>query len=138
MSTGHNRQVYRYIRSIEGSLRKLENLFRQIEAQNPEPRAQDARGELLEQVHVAGAIEQRQLYQLLDLRKINHTWIGSQVAAEFLDMWHAADGRTFYRVTELAIRTLRLGQLSTPAADYNSDAIEADDRRSEQTSAQDS
>ena len=32
MTTGHSRQAYRYIRSIEGSLRKLENLVRDIEA----------------------------------------------------------------------------------------------------------
>ena len=76
MTTGHSRQAYRYIRSIEGSLRKLENLVRDIEAQTPAMRPQDARSEILEQVHVAGAMEQRQLFQLLDQRSISHTWIG--------------------------------------------------------------
>jgi hypothetical protein len=39
------------------------------------------------------------------------------VAAEYLDLWHAADGRTFYRVTERAIRELHLGRLAPAAPD---------------------
>ena len=137
MTTGHSRQAYRYIRSIEGLLRKLENLVRDIEAQTPELRPQDARSELLEQVHVAGAMEQRQLFQLLDQRSISHTWIGSQVAAEYLEMWHAADGRTFYRVTERAIRELHLGQLATTTDASPSNSPFGDDWQSEEDSVYD-
>lgn len=88
--------------------------MRDLEAHAPEMRPHDARGELLEQVHVAGAMGRR-LFELLDLRSINHTWIGAQVGAEYLDLWQAADGRTWYRVTDRAIRELRLGQLPPSA-----------------------
>ena len=129
MTIGHSRQAYRYIRSIEWSLRKLENLVRNIETQTPELRHQDARSELLEQVHVAGAMEQR---------SISHTWIGSQVAAEYLDMWHTADGRTFYRVTKRAIRELHLGQLATTTTDTSpSNSPFGDDWQSEEDSVYD-
>ena len=80
-------------------------------------RPQDARSELLEQVHVAGAMDQRRLFELLDQRGITHTWIGAQVGAEFLDMWQAADGQAWYRATQRAIRELHLGQLA-PAATF--------------------
>ena len=119
MTTGQSGQAYRYIRTIQRALGRLEALLREMEAQAPEPQPQDARGELLGQVHLAGAMEQRRLFQLLDQRGITHAWIGAQVAAEYLDLWHAADGRTFYRVTERAIRELHLGQL-TPAATHSS------------------
>jgi hypothetical protein len=115
MTSGQSSQVYRYIRSIQRTLRRLENLLREIEAQAPELRPHDLRSELLEQVHVAGAMEQRRLFELLDQRGINHTWIGAQVGAEYLDLWHAADGRTFYRVTERAVWELHLGQLASAA-----------------------
>jgi hypothetical protein len=115
MTSGQSSQVYRYIRSIQRTLRRLENLLREIEAQAPELRPHDLRSELLAQVHVAGAMEQRRLFELLDQRGINHTWIGAQVGAEYLDLWHAADGRTFYRVTERAVWELHLGQLASAA-----------------------
>lgn len=115
MTSGQSSQAYRYIRSIQRTLRRLENLLREIEAQAPELRPHDLRSELLAQVHVAGAMEQRRLFELLDQRGINHTWIGAQVGAEYLDLWHAADGRTFYRVTERAVRELHLGQLASAA-----------------------
>ena len=105
----------RYIRSIQRTLRRLQDHLRDMEAQLPELRPQDARSELLEQVHVAGAMEQRRLFELLNQRGINHTWIGAQVASEYLDLWQAADGRTFYRVTNRAIRDLQLGQLASAA-----------------------
>ena len=91
MTSGPNSQVYRYIRSIRRSLDRLEGLLREMEAQAPEPRPADPRSELLEQVHVAGAIEQRRLFELLDQRGMAHTWIGAQVSSEYLDLWHAAD-----------------------------------------------
>ena len=116
MTSGHRGQAQRYIRSIQRSLRRLEVLLREIESQVPELRPPDPRSDLLEQVHVAGAMEQRQLFELLDRRGINHTWIGAQVGAEYLDLWQAADGRTLYRVTDRAIRELRLGQLASAAA----------------------
>ena len=111
MTSGQGSQAQRYIRSIQRNLKRLEDLVREMEAQAPEMRPPDARSELLEQIHVAGAIEQRRLFELLDQRSISHTWIGAQVAAEYLEMWHAADGRSWYRVTDRAIRELRLGQL---------------------------
>ena len=138
MTTSQSGQAYRYIRTIQRTLHKLEALVREIEAEAPELRPQDARGELLEQVHVAGAMEQRRLFQLLDQRGINHTWVGAQVGAEYLDLWHAADGKTFYRVTERAIRELHLGQLAS-AATYASlsESAFADDWDSEEDSAYD-
>ena len=115
MTSGPGGQAQRYIRSIQRTLRRLEDLLRQMEAQVPELRPHDPRSELLEQVHVAGAMEQRRLFELLDQRGITHTWIGAQVGADYLDMWHAADGRTFYRVTDRAIKDLNLGQLASSA-----------------------
>jgi hypothetical protein len=115
MTSGHGGQAQRYIRNIQRTLRRLEDLLRQMEAQAPELRPHDPRSELLEQVHVAGAMEQRRLFELLDQRGITHTWIGAQVGADYLDMWHAADGRTFYRVTERAVKDLNLGQLASAA-----------------------
>ena len=111
MTSGQSGQAQRYIRTIQRTLARLEELIRETESQTPEPRPHDPRSELLEQIHVAGAIEQRRLFELLDQRSISHTWIGAQVAAEYLEVWHAADGRNWYRVTERAIRELRLGQM---------------------------
>ena len=138
MTTGQSGQAYRYIRTIQRALGRLEALLREMEAQAPEPQPQDARGELLGQVHLAGAVEQRRLFQLLDQRGITHAWIGAQVAAEYLDLWHAADGRTFYRVTERAIRELHLGQLAPAAANASlSDSAFKEDWQSEEDSAYD-
>jgi hypothetical protein len=138
MTSGQSSQAYRYIRSIQWTLRRLENLLREIEAQAPELRPHDLRSELLEQVHVAGAMEQRRLFELLDQRGINHTWIGAQVGAEHLDLWHAADGRTFYRVTERAIRELHLGQLASAATFASlSESAFGDDWQSEEDSVYD-
>jgi len=141
MTSGQGGQAYRYIKSIQRSLGRLEDLFRDMEAQVPEIRPHDARSELLEQVHVAGAMEQRRLFELLDQRGISHTWIGAQVGAESLDMWHAADGRTWYRVTERAIRELRLGQLASVATlatfASHSEAAFGDDWNSEEDSVYD-
>ena len=91
-------------------------MVREMEAQVPEMRPHDARSELLEQIHVAGAIDQRRLFELLDQRSMNHAWIGAQVGAEYLEVWHGADARTWYRVTDRAIRELYLGQMGTSAS----------------------
>ena len=115
MASGQSAQAQRHIRSIQRNLRLLEELLRDMEAQAPQLRPQDARSEMLEQIHVAGAVEQRRLFELLDERSISHTWIGAQVGAEYLELWQAADGRSWYRVTERAIRELRLGQLASSA-----------------------
>ncbi len=115
MTSGQRNQAQRYIRSIRRSLAQLEGLVKEVEGHSPEPRPHDPRSELLEQIHLAGAMEQRTLFRLLDQRDMNHTWIGAQVGAEFLDMWHAADGKTFYRVTPRAVRELQLGQLASAA-----------------------
>lgn len=138
MTTSQGSQAYRYIRTIQRTLNKLENLVREMEAQSPELRPQDARSELLEQVHVAGAMEQRQLFQLLDQRGMDHAWIGAQVAAEYLDLWRAADSRTFYRVTDRAIRELHLGQLATTVSSTSPpDSAFDDDWQSEEDSVYD-
>lgn len=138
MTGGEGHQAQRYIRSIQRTLRRLEDLLRQVEAQSPELRPHDPRSELLEQVHVAGAMEQRRLFELLDQRGISHTWIGAQVGSEYLELWHAADGRTFYRVTDRAVRDLHLGQLAS-AATYASlsEAAFGDDWQSEEDSVYD-
>ena len=115
MTSGQRNQAKRYIRSIQRNLAELEELLHDIEAHAAEPRPHDSRSELLEQIHLAGAMEQRQLFRLLDQRDMNHTWIGAQVGSEFLDMWHASDGSTFYRVTPRAVRELHLGQLASAA-----------------------
>ena len=126
MASGQGAQAQRHIRSIQRNLRLLEELLRDMEAQAPEMRPQNARSELLEQVHVAGAVEQRRLFELLDQRSISHTWIGAQVGAEFLELWQAADGRSWYRVTERAVRELRLGQLATTANVPSNTSADAD------------
>ena len=115
MTSAKGGQAHRYIRSIERNLARLQDLLRDMEAEPQELRPHDARSELLEQVHLAGALEQRRLFELLDQRSISHTWVGAQVGAEYLELWNAADGRTFYRVTQRAIRELHLGQLASHA-----------------------
>ena len=125
MASGQGAQAQRHIRSIQRNLRLLEELLKDMEAQAPELRSQDARSEMLEQIHVAGALEQRRLFELLDQRSISHTWIGAQVGSEYLELWQAADGRSWYRVTQRAIRELRLGQLASSAnvpSNTNADA----------------
>lgn len=138
MSSGQGQQAFRHIRSIHRNLRRLEELFRGMDAEAPQMRPHDPRSELLEQVHVAGALEQRRLFELLDLRGISHTWIGAQVGSEYLEMWHGADGRSWYRVTDRAVRELHLGQLAS-AATYASlsENTFADDWESEEDSAYD-
>ena len=135
MSSGQGQQAFRHIRSIHRNLRRLEELFRGMDAEAPQMRPHDPRSELLEQVHVAGALEQRRLFELLDLRGISHTWIGAQVGSEYLEMWHGADGRSWYRVTDRAVRELHLGQLAS-AATYASlsENTFADDWESEEDS----
>jgi len=138
MTSGEGGQAHRYIRSIQRSLDRLEELTRDIEARTPNMRPHNARSELLEQVHLAGAMEQRRLFELLDQRGISHTWIGAQVGSEYLDLWHGADGRTWYRVTERAVRELQLGQLASAASFASqSESAFGDDWQSEEDSVYD-
>ncbi len=138
MTSAQGGQAQRYIRSIQRNLRLLEERVRDLEAHAPEMRPHDARSELLEQVHVAGAMEQRRLFELLDQRSMNHTWIGAQVGAEYLELWQAADGRSWYRVTERAIRDLHLGQLASSAGfASNADNAFGDDWNSEEDAVYD-
>ena len=138
MTSGQNGQAQRYIRTIQRTLARLEDLVRETASHVPEPRIHDARSELLEQVHLSGAMEQRDLFRLLDGRDMSHTWIGAQVGSEFLEMWQAADGKTFYRVTPRAVRELQLGQLAS-AATYAkvSESAFGDDWQSEEDSVYD-
>ena len=138
MTSGQNGQAQRYIRTIQRTLARLEDLVRETASHVPEPRIQDPRSELLEQVHLSGAMEQRDLFRLLDGRDMSHTWIGAQVGSEFLEMWQAADGKTFYRVTPRAVRELQLGQLAS-AATYAKVSASAfgDDWQSEEDSVYD-
>ena len=138
MTSGQNGQAQRYIRTIQRTLARLEDLVRETASHVPEPRIQDPRSELLEQVHLSGAMEQRDLFRLLDGRDMSHTWIGAQVGSEFLEMWQAADGKTFYRVTPRAVRELQLGQLAS-AATYAkvSESGFGDDWQSEEDSVYD-
>lgn len=138
MTSGRGKQAQRQIRSIQRAMAKLEELIRENEAEAPEPRPHDPRSELLEQIHLAGAMEQRDLFRLLDQRRMSHTWIGAQVGSDFLDMWHAADGKTFYRVTPRAVRELHLGQLASAATFASlSETAFADDWQSEEDSVYD-
>ncbi len=138
MPSAQSGQAQRYIRSIQRSLQRLEDLVRDVEARQPELRPHDARSELLEQIHLAGAMGQRRLFELLDQRQISHTWIGAQVGAEYLDMWQAADGKAWYRVTERAVRELNLGQLASSAIFASqSESAFGDDRKSEEDSVYD-
>ncbi len=138
MTSAQGGQAQRYIRSIQRNLRLLEERVRDLEAHAPEMRPHDARSELLEQVHVAGAMEQRRLFELLDQRSMNHTWIGAQVGAEYLELWQAADGRSWYRVTDRAIRDLHLGQLASSAGfASNADNAFGDDWNSEEDAVYD-
>ena len=116
MTSASSGQAHRYIRTIRRTLDRLEGLLRELESREPELRPADSRSELLEQIHVAGAMEQRRLFELLDLREIGHNWIGTQVSAEYLELWKSADSRTFYRVTGRAVRELHLGQLAASAS----------------------
>ena len=83
MTNAQSGQMHRYIRSIQRTLRLLEDLLRDMEASAPDMRPHDSRSELLEQVHVSGAMEQRTLFELLDQRGITHTWIGAQVSSDY-------------------------------------------------------
>ncbi len=138
MTSESGAQAHRYLRSIRRTLDRLESLIREMEAQMPELRPADSRSELLEQIHVAGAMEQRRLFELLDLRGVAHTWVGAQVSSEYLDLWHSADGRTFYRVTDRAIRELQLGQLAASASYASlSESAFTDDWQSEEDAVYD-
>lgn len=112
MSTAPRGQAQRYIQGIHRNLSRLEDLLRRLEAQSPQIPTRDTRTEVLSQVHVAGAMDQRRLFDLLDQRGASHAWIGAQVGAEYLDVWQGADGRTWYRVTQRAVRDLYLGQMA--------------------------
>ncbi len=138
MTNADGGQAHRYIRSIQRNLSRLEELINDFEARAPHFRPPDARTELLDQGHLSGAMEQRRLFELLDQRSMTHTWIGAQVGAEYLEMWHASDGRAFYRVTERAIRELQLGQLAA-SANYSSqsETAFAEDWDSEEDSVYD-
>ena len=68
MTSGQNGQAQRYIRTIQRTLARLEDLVRETASHVPEPRIHDPRSELLEQVHLSGAMEQRDLFRLLDGR----------------------------------------------------------------------
>ncbi len=138
MTSASSGQAHRYIRTIRRTLDRLEGLLRELEAQEPEVRPADSRSELLEQVHVAGAMEQRRLFELLDLRGIGHAWIGAQVSSEYLELWRSADSRTFYRVTDRAVRELHLGQLAASASYASlSEAAFDDDWQSEEDAVYD-
>ena len=71
MTSGQGHQAPRYIRSIQRSLRRLEDLLHDLESEPLELRPHDARSELLEQVRLAGAMEQTRLFALLDHRSMS-------------------------------------------------------------------
>ena len=71
MISGQGHQAQRYIRSIQRNLDRLAELLRDMDAEPPELRPHDARSELLEQVHLAGAMEQTRLFALLDHRSMS-------------------------------------------------------------------
>ncbi len=139
MTSAPRGQAQRYIQGIQRNLTRLEEILRRLEAQSPQIPTQDARSELLSQVHVAGAMDQRRLFELLDQRGMSHAWIGAQVGAEYLDVWQGADGRTWYRVTQRAVRELYLGQMATLSGQpAESQSSFAEDWDSQEDSAYDS
>ena len=139
MSTAPRGQAQRYIQGIQRNLSRLEDLLRSLEAQSPKVPTRDTRSELLARVHVAGAIDQRLLFDLLDQRGVSHAWIGAQVGAEYLDVWQGADGRTWYRVTQRAVRELYLGQMAASSGQVDqSQSPFAEDWDSQEDSAYDS
>lgn len=138
MTSAPRGQAQRYIQGIQRNLTRLEEVLRSLEAQSPQIPTQDARSELLSQVHVAGAMDQRRLFELLDQRGTNHAWIGAQVGAEYLDVWQGADGRTWYRVTQRAVRELHLGQMAAQSGQpTESQSPLSDDWDSQEDSAYD-
>ncbi len=138
MTSAPRGQAQRYIQGIQRNLTRLEEILRRLEAQSPQIPTQDARSELLSQVHVAGAMDQRRLFELLDQRSMSHAWIGAQVGAEYLDVWQGADGRTWYRVTQRAVRELYLGQMAAQAGQpAESQSPLSDDWDSQEDSAYD-
>ena len=111
MRVSREAQAQRYLKAIRQNLEKLESLLKEPQPLGPEPRPHDRRTELLEQIHVMGVVEQPNLFRMLDQRRIPHTWIGAQSRARCLEMWTAAGGNVFYRVTEKAVEELNLGRL---------------------------
>ena len=111
------REMQRYLKAIRGNLEKLEKSFNEGVRGGSEPKPQDRRTELLEQIHVLGVVDQHQLFRSLDQRGIPHTWIGAQSRAEYLEMWSAAGGNMYYRVTDKAVRELSLGRMM-PISDF--------------------
>ena len=111
------REIQRYIKAIRGNLEKLEKSINEGVRSGSEPKPQDRRTELLEQIYVLGVVDQHQLFRSLDQRGIPHTWIGAQSRAEYLEMWSAAGGNSYYRVTEKAVRELSLGRMM-PVSDF--------------------
>ena len=111
------REIQRYIKAIRGNLEKLEKSLNEGVRSGSEPKPQDRRTELLEQIYVLGVVDQHQLFRSLDQRGIPHTWIGAQSRAEYLEMWSAAGGNAYYRVTEKAVRELSLGRMM-PVSDF--------------------
>jgi len=104
-------QVKKYIKTIRQNLERLEALLKEPQPINLDPRPQDRRTELLEQIYVLGVIDQPKLFRMLDQRRIPHAWIGAQSRANYLEMWTAAAGNILYRTTEKAIEELDLGRL---------------------------
>lgn len=104
-------QVKKYIKTIRQNLERLEALLKEPQPINLDPRPQDRRTELLDQIYVLGVIDQPKLFRMLDQRRIPHTWIGAQSRANYLEMWTAAAGNILYRATEKAIEELDLGRL---------------------------
>ncbi len=111
------KETQRYLRSLRNNLERLEVSLRESASTGTETRPQDRRTELLEQIYVLGVVDQHQLFRMLDQRRIPHTWIGAQSRAEYLEMWSAAGGNVYYRVTEKAVRELSLGRM-IPVGDF--------------------
>lgn len=111
MRINRESQVQKYLKSIRQNLEKLESIISEssnnVESSGP----QSPRIELLEQIYVLGVVDQHKLFNLLDQRRIPHTWIGAQSRAGYLEMWNSAGGTMFYRVTQKAIEEQSLGRI---------------------------
>ena len=104
-------QVQKHIKNIRQNLEKLESLISESSNNVEHSGPQSPRIELLEQIYVLGVVDQHKLFNLLDQRRIPHTWIGAQSRAGYLEMWSSAGGTVFYRVTQKAIEEQSLGRI---------------------------
>jgi hypothetical protein len=128
MRINRESQIQKHLKNMRQNLEKLESLISESSNHVENSGPQSPRIELLEQIYVLGVVDQHKLFNLLDQRRIPHTWIGAQSRAGYLEMWGSAAGTIFYRVTQKAITEQSLGRiiLLTEFANSAQNALEND------------